>query len=165
MAKQTATPQTAADLQDLLNSAGADTDLKDLAQQAISLLNVSEQSVVDLNSKLAAVQDPAGVEAALEEALATVAELSKKLNLQEKTKDLPGVAVTVQTENGPVEKLLIGKSNLKINLKDGKGVKTYTPAEVAASPELLTYLEKINSGTLVDLPASATEGSTSNAAV
>lgn len=127
------------DLQKQFNAADEKTDMKALCQQAISLLSESET-------------DNAALKSALDDAEIVVGQLGAKLDLQEKTKDLPGIAVNV----GDDQKLLVGKK-FKI-----KGT-VYTAEQVAADPELLSFLAGIKSGSLVELPAEITNGSTANA--
>jgi capsule polysaccharide export protein KpsE/RkpR len=137
---------TAEDLQNEFNAAGADTDFKAMAQKAISVL-------ADVEGQLTALQaDNEEVKGQLEGSLAQVSELGSKLDMQEKTKDLPGKLVSVGGES----KLLMGK-RFVINKKE------YTADEVANSEELLDFLASKKSGALVD-PKQATDGLTDKTA-
>lgn len=105
-----------------LNAADETTDMKALAQLAISCL--------------------ADAEAEASAAIEQVTELGAKLHIQEETKELPGIAVTVKGET----KMLIGK---KFKIKKVE----YTAQQVADDQELVDYLASIKSGSLVDMAA------------
>jgi hypothetical protein len=126
---------TAVDLQKQLNAADEKTDLKVLAQTAISCLAEAEATIKELQAK----PDAAEVQIQLDSALVEISKLGEKLDLQEKTKDMPGIPVTVGGEN----KLLIGK-------KFKRNGKEFTADEVAKDQDHLDWLHKIRSGSLVD---------------
>lgn len=146
---------TAADIQAQLDAATPDTDVRAIILSAIAGLTDNEALIValngnidDLKKQISDLQTELKVKAAtaavdlqeqLNDALATISELGSKLDLQEKTKDQPGILVKVGDNE---HRLLIG-NKFTINKK------VYTAKEVSESDELLELLHSRNSGSLI----------------
>jgi hypothetical protein len=82
----------------------------------------------------------------LDDAVTTIGELGNKLDLQEKTKDQPGILVKVGENE---HRLLIG-NKFTINKK------VYNAKDVSESAELLEFLHSRNSGSLIKPVTDAT---------
>lgn len=159
------TKYTAASLQEQLNAAPADVDLKAFAQLCISVLAEAEEGITALqaaaqkaSTNIAELTEAKELfDSQLQEALsredkaneelttsqALVEELSKKLTMLEKSQYLPGRLVEFK-----------GASKMLLGGRFRKGGKDYSADDVANNKDgILEHLFAKKSGSLVDIPA------------